>query len=289
MLRSVRASSSCAPLWRARTTAARSATHVVPQMDRRTRAVARNSTTPRSVWPTCGTTESSTSRCTRSGWASAYRSPTYEPYEMPSSVQRSTPSARRSDSMSATTSSVPKNCRRAPSCREHARTAVADRRPEIGAAHLGLQRGTVERPGAGASLVVDDDPVVVQLGAEDLRDARQRRHAGLARAAGDQEQHAARRTARCRRPRRRAATSLPVGPRGRAARRASSTCSRRTRGTAPNRSVTAVRRRTRPRRRRRHTGRQRSRERRGARAHRAGYLRLTVRPNVDSDQCRSEC
>ena len=76
-----------------------------------------------------------------------------------------------------------------------ARADGARRRPpEIGAAHLGLQRGTVERPGAGASLVVDDDSVVVQLGAEDLRDARQRRHAGLARAAGDQEQHAARRT-----------------------------------------------------------------------------------------------
>ena len=48
------------------------------------------------------------------------------------------------------------------------------RRPEVGAAHLGLQRRAVERPGAGAALVVDDDPVVVQLGAEDLRDARQR-------------------------------------------------------------------------------------------------------------------
>ena len=241
--------------------------------ERSTRAVARNSTTPRSVWPTCGTTESSTSRCTRSGWASAYRSPTYEPYEMPSSVQRSTPSARAQrlhvgDDVVRAEELPP--CAELPGSTRGRRPPAAATRSELPISDCSA--GQSSAPGAGAALVVDDDPVVVQLGAEDLRDARQRRHAGLARAAGDQR--AARRAARarCRRPRRRAAASLAFAPRGRAARRASSTCSRRTpgHGAAPvQRRATAGGRRLRRRRRRR--GRRRSRERRGARAHRAGY------------------
>ena len=235
MLRSVRASSSCAPLWRARTTAARSATHVVPQMDRSTRAVARNSTTPRSVWPTMR--DDGVEHESLHAIGMGERVPLADVRAVRDAVERPAVDAERAAERLHVGDDVVRAeelppCSQLPGARADGRRR---RRPEIGAAHLGLQRGTVERPGAGASLVVDDDPVVVQLGAEDLRDARQRRHAGLARAAGDQEQHAARRThvvgGRDGEPQR---PSL-FAPRGRAARRASSTCSRRTRGTAPNR------------------------------------------------------
>ncbi len=57
-------------------------------------------------------------------------------------------------------------------------------RCEVGAPHRGLQRRAVERARTGASLVEHDDSVGVLLGAENLRHPRQRRHARLARAAG---------------------------------------------------------------------------------------------------------
>jgi D-alanyl-D-alanine dipeptidase len=79
MLSSVSASSSFAPTALARTTVARSPTHVAPQTAVRMRRVAANEATPRSVWPVCGTTESSTSFATLAGCASAYRSPTKLP------------------------------------------------------------------------------------------------------------------------------------------------------------------------------------------------------------------
>jgi hypothetical protein len=70
MLSNVSASNSCGPSRSRRTTAARSSTQRLPQTERSTRRTAANSATPRSVSPTCGTTESSTSLETRDGWAS---------------------------------------------------------------------------------------------------------------------------------------------------------------------------------------------------------------------------
>ncbi len=78
----------------------------------------------------------------------------------------STPSAWRRASMSATTSSVPKNARRVPSLRAQARTAraVGGVRSEL--AHLALQRLAVERAGARAALVEHDDAVLALLRGE---------------------------------------------------------------------------------------------------------------------------
>ena len=145
MLRSVSASSSCAPLWRARTTAARSATHVAPQT-RGARAPSRGTRPHRGR---SGRRAGRRSRARASardpGWASAYRSPTYEPYEMPSSVQR-VDAERAAERLHVGDDVV--RPEELPPCAELPR-ARADggcrRRPEVGAAHLGLQRGTVER------------------------------------------------------------------------------------------------------------------------------------------------
>ena len=76
------------------------------------------------------------------------------------------------------------------------------RRGQIGASHLGLQCRTVERAGAGASLIHDHDPVLVALGGERaMHKAAQDRQPRLTRPAGEDQQ--ARRAARrgCWRPR----------------------------------------------------------------------------------------
>ncbi len=79
---------------------------VARQAARSTRAVAGSAARSRGSKPCRGTTESSTSRATRVGCASAYRSATKLPYETPSKVRRRAPRARRSRSMSATVSAV---------------------------------------------------------------------------------------------------------------------------------------------------------------------------------------
>ena len=193
MLRSVSASSSCAPLWRARTTAARSATHVAPQT--RSEHARRRPELDHAEVGLADVRDDGVEHESLHAIGMGERVPLADVRAVRDAVERPAVDAERAAQRLHVGDDVVR-AEELPPCSQLP-GARADggrrRRPEIGAAHLGLQRGTVERPGAGASLVVDDDPVVVQLGAEDLRDARQRRHAGLARAAGDQEQHAARR------------------------------------------------------------------------------------------------
>ena len=92
--------------------------------ERSTRPTALAFSTDSPLIPTWGTTESRTSRATCVGYRSAYRSATKVPYDTPSRFSLSTPSARRSRSMSCTVWSVPKNRRFGPIARAQAVTAA---------------------------------------------------------------------------------------------------------------------------------------------------------------------
>ena len=61
---------------------------------------------PRASSPSTGTGESSTTAAVRSGYRRAYSAATFVPYETPSNVSLSTPSATRRFSMSWAVSAV---------------------------------------------------------------------------------------------------------------------------------------------------------------------------------------
>ena len=195
MLSDVNASKSCGPRWYRRTTAARSATQRACRRRRRARAARANSSTPRSARRPAAR-PSPARACARGSDALAHiaRRRTCRTRSRPATRSR-----RRAPGAARPCPRPRHRCRRTRGARQADGSSsdgsgVGGVRSELPI--VALQRGAVERAGAGAALVEHDDAVLAPLGAERTRnEPLEDRQPRLSRPARQDEQDAARRVA----------------------------------------------------------------------------------------------